>query len=317
MMFFLLGLAAGWAQSQPSMMALEISVDDQEQGRLSAPAVEIVGESARWQMLDDGTIPGDVAEDGVWVVALDIAQTERLVFRVWDSDGLQGEFTHPLPMADRARYAYRTQPGQPPLVELAATGTDTLPPAEGDRSPPQQEAVPTGEVGDSIDIVLVVDDRALGRLVEPVLQVDQVDIPKMAIRDDGTVPGDIAGDGIWMVQLQVRRTQFLMINLLDQGGQVGQIKAFLPSSDEAEIRLMTTSEQPGLEQISEATSSGGVGGPEGTVGAAGGRLAHVLWVMIALFAVLFTYLRTVVWRTWKTDILPRLDLSDDSESGEA
>ena len=68
-----------------------------------------------------------------------------------------------------------------------------MPPAEGDRSPPQQEAVPTGEVGDSIDIVLVVDDRALGRLIEPVLQVDQVDIPKMAIRDDGTVPGDIAG----------------------------------------------------------------------------------------------------------------------------
>ena len=53
------------------------------------------------------------------------------------------------------------------------------------------------------------------------------------------------------------------------------------------------------------------------MGAAGGRLAHVLWVMIALFAVLFTYLRTVVWWTWKTDILPRLDLSDDSESGEA
>ena len=81
MMFFLLGLAAGWAQSQPSTMALEITVDDHEQGRLSAPAVELVGESARWPMRDDGALPGDVANDGVWVVALDIAQTDT--FDLW------------------------------------------------------------------------------------------------------------------------------------------------------------------------------------------------------------------------------------------
>ena len=69
--------------------------------------------------------------------------------------------------------------------------------------------------------------------------------------------------------------------------------------------------------MTEATSGGSVGGPEGTVGVgSGGRLAHVLWIMIALFAVLFTYLRQVVWRTWTGEVKPALDrVSTDNQDG--
>ena len=66
----------------------------------------------------------------------------------------------------------------------------------------------------------------------------------------------------------------------------------------------------------EATSGGSVGGPEGTVGAgSGGRLAHVLWIMIALFAVLYLSPASGL-ETWTGEVKPALDrVSPDGEQG--
>jgi len=305
LLYFLLASAS--AQVNPNLMQVQITVDDQSVSRLSAPVLEVVGQEGSWPFVDDGSQESDLPGDRIWTLQVEIARAEELVIRISEQGQLLDQFTHHLPNAPGASYAYQTRAGDPPLVELQLLEHNPVPQAEPDRSPPPGDASATPEIGDSIDIVLIVDDRSLGRLVEPVLLVDQVDIPKMAIRDDGSVPGDVAGDGIWMAQLSVRRSEFLIMNLIDGGAQVGQIKAFLPSSDEAEIRVMTTSDGSGLELISEATSSGGVGGPEGSVPVSGGRLAHVLWVLIALFAVLFTYLRQVVYRTWSGEVKPLLD----------
>jgi hypothetical protein len=310
-------LASAWAQVTSDLMQVQITVDDQAVSRLAGPMLEVVGREGSWPFVDDGSVQGDTSGDGIWTVRIEISRTEELVFRIHEQGSLLDQFTHRLPNAPEATYAYRSQAGEPPLVELQVLDSSPAPQVEPDRAPPPADASATPEVGDSIDIVLIVDDRSLGRLVEPVLLVDQVDIPKMAIRDDGSVPGDTAGDGIWMAELSVRRSEFLIMNLIDEGAQVGQLKAFLPSSDEAEIRVMTTSDGSGLELISEATSSGGVGGPSGvSTGPGGGRLAHVLWVLIALFAVLFTYLRQVVWKTWNSEVKPLLDRAGE-ESSEA
>jgi hypothetical protein len=167
----------------------------------------------------------------------------------------------------------------------------------------------------------LVDDRAIGRLVKPTLFLDQDGAQPVPITDDGAIEEDTAGDGIYAAILLAKREEYLTIKLEDGGEAVGSLTVFLPSTREAVIRLRTADGTPGIELSAEPLPLAGTDSPQGEGGGplgGGGRLAHVVWVAIVLFAIAFGYLRLVLWRIWREELEPLLRqlrgiLGDDGE----
>jgi hypothetical protein len=166
---------------------------------------------------------------------------------------------------------------------------------------------------DRITVRLVVDDRALSRLTEPRLVTDQRDVQPVPLRDDGREAGDVAGDELWLGTVEVARSQYLTLEVQDAGTSVGSLSVFLPSSSEAEIRVQTVEGSEGLRLVTEPTGTSTTDDPStGTASASSasssdtGRLAHVLWVGIALFAMGFAYLRAVMARQYAEEVQPVL-----------
>ena len=301
-----------WTQTSHAdvnQMQVVLKIDDSVHTRLESPMLQIQ---------DRLQIPLLETASGIWQGSDTIPRSNSLNFCILERDiQLICPSLDQVPNQDVVAFSFETQAGTPILEKVGPDPIQQAPAVEEDKSPGEGTGTPTPEVGDSIDIILFVDDRSLSRLKEPVLSIDPGDGIPLALSDDGQLEGDSPGDGIWMARFSSRRTEFLILRITDGGVGVGKRQVFLPSSDQAEIRLVTTQTGDGLDLVTEATSGGSVGGPEGTVGAgSGGRLAHVLWIMIALFAVLFTYLRQVVWRTWTGEVKPALDrVSPDSEQG--
>ena len=115
-----------------------------------------------------------------------------------------------------------------------------------------------------------------------------------------------------MAVVEVARSQYLSLEVEDRGQEVGKLSVFLPSSSAAEVRAQTVEGAEGLRLVTEPTGTGTTDDPSaGTSaaaasGGAGGQLAHVLWVGIALFAMAFAYVRNVVANTWSAEVQPLL-----------
>ena len=81
----------------------------------------------------------------------------------------------------------------------------------------------------------------------------------------------------------------------------------MPSTSEAVVWLRSTETGHSTEPTQSSTSSTTttVEGSGGTA-VSSDRLAHVLWVILTLFAIAFAYVRTVVSQHWSTEVQPVL-----------
>ena len=297
----LLAGAPALAGERDDAIAVSFALDDREARVLAAPAL-VLADGAMHPFADDGTAAGDVPGDGIWFLRTSVPRAESLHFGVRDGGRDLGDFDVLLPASGAAHFAFRTTGGEPPLVvDLKAPPAPATPAAAAVAS-----AAPAGDEsgGDTIAVTVFVDDRALGRLgASPRLRLPGQD--PVPLRDDGTLEGDTAGDHVWVARATVQRAQYLRFAVLDGDDEVGELSAFLPSSSEAVLRVKTAEGEAGLEVVQEALPEGSVGGPA-TTGAAPNRLAHVLWVAIALFALAFGWVRGVAWRLWRDEVRPVL-----------
>lgn len=163
---------------------------------------------------------------------------------------------------------------------------------------------------DQVLLRVTLDDRALRRVQAPVLMAGAQRTPLV---DDASVPGDVAGDGVWTAALATRRLEILTLTVEDPAGPLGPLEVFLPSTDEVELALRTTEGGSGLATSSEPAAVGSAEGPSpdgpsgGASSASPGDLPRVLWVLLALFTAAFAYVRTVVRKVWLDEVRPLLD----------
>lgn len=293
-----LGLAS--AQEDDPRVRLRVALNDKAQQRLSAPALAVTSEDGLTPVpfRDDGAQVGDDKNDGVYVAVAEVLRGESVGIAVLDGTVELGTFAVLLPSgATDKDVALKTSGGDPAVVlDVAA--------------PKMQGELATA---DRITVRLVVDDRALSRLTEPRLVTDQRDVQPVPLRDDGREAGDVAGDELWLGTVEVARSQYLTLEVQDAGTSVGSLSVFLPSSSEAEIRVQTVEGSEGLRLVTEPTGTSTTDDPStGTASASSasssdtGRLAHVLWVGIALFAMGFAYLRAVMARQYAEEVQPVL-----------
>ena len=128
-------------------------------------------------------------------------------------------------------------------------------------------------------------------------------------RDDGT-NGDTEGeDHLWIASTVLERDEFVQLKVIDEEQEQGQLTVFLPSTSEAVVWLRST--ENGIKLVTEPTQ-GSTSSTSTTVEVSGGtavtndRLAHVLWIVLTLFAIAFAYVRTVVSQHWSSEVKPLL-----------
>ena len=98
--------------------------------------------------------------------------------------------------------------------------------------------------------------------------------------------------------------------MIDEEQEQGQLTVFLPSTSEAVVWLRST--ENGIKLVTEPTQ-GSTSSTTTTVEVSGGttvtndRLAHVLWIVLTLFAIAFAYVRTVVSQHWSSEVKPLLN----------
>jgi len=308
----LLGVAL--AQSTPDAITVRVAIDDRTAAILEAPTLEVEQDGVvPVRFSDDGHVEGDRVEDRIHMAAVKLAQTEKLTFRVRDRGEVLGSFDVSLPSSGTADFALKTVKGDPPLViDFAA------PPIPGGSGGPglllgadgAEDGDEDGAAADQISLRVFVDDRAVARLQEPRVVVDEEGATPSLLFDDGSLEGDAARDRIFLGELTVARAEYVTLVVEDLGLPVGRAKVFLPSTTEAEVHLVTLDGGEGLELKSEPTATGGTDGPAvGSSAMAPGRdrFVHVLWVAIAMFAMGLAYVRSVVATRWEQDVRPLLE----------
>ena len=175
------------------------------------------------------------------------------------------------------------------------------------------EATKEGTEGlsDKITVLLLVDDRVLGRLQSPIIRLAEAGREPILLKDDGEESDTKAFDQIYTASFVVSRAEYLQVVIEDKGKLFGEMTAFLPSSSEAKINLRTVDATNGIKLLTEAqalqgvdSTALGVSTEESNVSET--KLVHILWVMIILFSVFFVYVRSVIYRTWTDEVFPIL-----------
>jgi hypothetical protein len=313
-------------------VVVRIAVDDRGPARLQAPSLRLDQQPPREVPLqDDGQIPGDVPGDRIFVARAEAQRQETLTFTVLDGGAEVGRLVVSLPASGAADFAVKTTEGEPGLVlDLRAPSMPAAAAAPASAplvvtAAPAGETVDAGDDGaDRINVLMLVDDRALGRLKSGAeVRVQQDGVAAGPLLDDGEGEDATAEDGVYATRVTVARAQYLQLELwVDPRGDaasIGAVNVFLPSSSEAMVRLRTREGSPGLELVTEPTAlgatdaptSGPAGAPSGGGGGGADRFVHVLWVGIALAALGFGYVRSVVGQIWASELRPvvqRLDL---------
>lgn len=325
-----LTLAGGTAVAQSNDvpgLTIRVAVDDRDQRRLSK-ATLLVDQpgAAPVPFRDDGQVSGDVPGDRIWMVSATVARAESLTFSVLEDGVPVGRLSVALPSEGAADVATKT------VVDglVLDTRAPAMPAASGAAgqplvvsAAPSGERVASGDGGaDRITVRFSVDDQAAGRLAAgATVVVAQDGVEPAILMDDGETADDSkAGDRVYAAQLEVARAQYLGFTLMtggDDSAPLGELSVFLPSSSEALVRLRTTESAAGLELQTEPTALGSTEAPAqsgaSTAGGSGGgsdHFVHVLWVLIGLAAVGFSYVRRVVSTEWAKEVRPvvrRLD----------
>jgi hypothetical protein len=287
----LVPFVVGVAVAQDETIALRIAIDDREVGRLVRPVVrmDLPGNVFEVQFTDDGSVDGDVARDHIFLARVDAPRRETLSFAIHDGDTQLKAFKVALPAGDAADFAYKTVAGPEVLVrDLKA------PPIPDSNRRPLEEEADAG-AGDRMTLHVKVDDMALRRLQQPTVGLAVDGAAAFDLLDDGSITDDTPQDGAYRADIE-------------------KVKVFLPSTGEADVDLRTLDGDEGIELKREPTAAdandGASGaGPEGATGAssaAAARFVHVLWLAIALFAMGFAYVRSVVATRWESEVRPLL-----------
>lgn len=189
----------------------------------------------------------------------------------------------------------------PLVVQAAPTGTDF------------QE----GNGENKIQVTMILDDRILQKLENPRLRVLQSNSLEINLLDDGKDSDEKTSDKIFSGQFSVEQTEFMKVAIDDNGSPIGEMTVFLPSSSSARIRMRTTDDSSGLKLVTEAIATGGGDAPTPVVTSGNGaasvgidRLAHVIWVGLALFGLLFSYVRHTMFTRWENEVVPLLTRLD-------
>ncbi len=306
----LVPFVVGVAVAQDETIALRIAIDDREVGRLVRPVVrmDLPGNVFEVQFTDDGSVDGDVARDHIFLARVDAPRRETLSFAIHDGDTQLKAFKVALPAGDAADFAYKTVAGPEVLVrDLKA------PPIPDSNRRPLEEEADAG-AGDRMTLHVKVDDMALRRLQQPTVGLAVDGAAAFDLLDDGSITDDTPQDGAYRADIEVGRAQYVELVVKDRGTSLGKVKVFLPSTGEADVDLRTLDGDEGIELKREPTAAdandGASGaGPEGATGAssaAAARFVHVLWLAIALFAMGFAYVRSVVATRWESEVRPLL-----------
>lgn len=257
---------------------------------------------------DDGSIEGDQKGDQVWWMRKEFSPSEFLEGSFYEGEKLLGKVKIALPSADASKVEllYNKFGLMAKLADKSALGTlveDSL----VVQAAPKGEAVSSSE--DQIALTVYLDDRLLQRLKEPALSVDQEGVESVSFLDEGGNGDETAGDHLLIAKLLIARSEYAQIMISDQAEEQGKLRVFLPSTSEAVVWLRSS--ENGVKLISEPTPTKATVSPTGTgtgssTQVSADKLAHVLWVGIALFAIGFAYLRRVVHERWEQEVSPVL-----------
>ncbi len=274
---------------------------------LKEPMVTL-NDRPEWTLLtDDGSVNGDQAGDGVYMGVLSLPARESLGFQVSDSGRVLGNLQASLPSAQGVLISLRyNQFGLSGMGddESSETGTMVV------QATPKGERVASTAESDKIALTVHLDDRLLQRLQVPSVSFVAQEEAGVNFRDDGSNGDEEAEDHVWMASTVLEREEFVQLKVIDAESEQGQLTVFLPSTSEAVVWLRST--ETGIKLVTEPTQSSTSGGTATVEGSAGGtavssdRLAHVLWVVLTLFAIVFAYVRTVVQQRWSDEVQPVL-----------
>jgi hypothetical protein len=144
----LLFIAAALGQDQSTdRIALRFVVRDEVALKLAAPALRLeLGPTELVELVDDGSLEGDIPGDHVWVGVKDLRRVQKLDFTLLDTatGQAQGSASLFLPAADEATISLRTSEGDPPLIIEGEDGASTT----GDGTTAAAPATPSA-VGES------------------------------------------------------------------------------------------------------------------------------------------------------------------------
>ncbi len=166
---------------------------------------------------------------------------------------------------------------------------------------------------DMIEVSFEVHDNVARRLAAPVIRMDIAGSSALRLSDDGSQPGDTAGDHIWLGSSEVRRVQRLSFTLEDDatGQSLGERAVFLPAADEARLVIRTTEGDPPmmLEGEGGATPTGDGAAPASLSSTSSGvedgeRFSYLLWIVLLCGLLGFGYLRVVARRIYNQEFLP-------------
>ena len=257
-------------------------------------------------LLDDGSIEGDTPEDQVWFGVLDIAPTEFLEGSIFDGNQVLGRLKIALPstLASRVILTYNSLGFVAELDAQEVLETTS-------KTSLMVSATPKGEETSSADntilLTVYLDDRLLKKLEKPLLLVNQGEVKPVFFQDDGSNGDESVGDHLLVAKTLIARSEYAQVIISDRGQEQGQLRVFLPSTAESVVWLRTSDN--GVKLLSEPTSTTANSSPtemSATGQASADRLAHVLWVGIALFGIAFAYVRRVVFEKWREEIKPVL-----------
>lgn len=314
-------VAPGVARAQESeAVKLVVAIDDRGAQLLQDPAIELdLPGFEKQRMIDNGTLVGDEAGDRIWMFVTPVEGRNSVSLRLYNGEEVLHAMDVAVPKGERAFYAYKMRPDGSLVVDPGARPVEGVGDTVGEGGTLVIQAAPVeGEAdrelgADEVLVRVVLDDRAEERVSAPRVAVSQEGVETVSLTDDGTVAGDTVADGIYMGEVVVQRTQYLTFSVLDGDDQLAELTVFLPSTGQAAISLRTNDGDPPVELAAEPAATGGTDGPGGGPSGGGGggavtadRVSHVLWAGVALFAIAFAWLRTVLWRLWTEEIRPVL-----------
>lgn len=316
----LLLLGAGPASAQAGSSLLVVAVDDRDARALTAPALRLELPGAApvdLPMLDDGSLVGDVPGDGIWMAAQAAPGGAAVGVVLREGAWASPRVELAVGTAARTFFAFKRGPDGGLIPDAGARPVAAVgDPAHRAGDPLVVQAAPVAATGsadealgaDQVRVRVILDDRAADRVQAPRLQVEQAGVEEVALSDDGSVAGDVAGDRVWRGEVVVQRTQYLALSVREGSGDLAKLTVFLPSSGQAEIHLRTVEGEPAVELTAEAqaTAEASAPGSSGSSQAGADRLGAVLWTLIALFAVAFAWVRGVAWRAWRDEVRPVL-----------
>ena len=229
-----MGMVSVFADS----LVVRVAVDDRQQGRLDSP--KVIVEGLETALLDNGALPGDVANDKIYVGQVNIQHQQSIVLQIQNADGTTiGEVEVSVPKASSATYQLKTSTKGVVLDLNAPNMPIREAEAPEDSTPPlliQGTARETDSAGEGQSEILIQIDATGRTLKEPMVTLN--DRPEWTmLTDDGTVEGDSAGDGVYTGLITLPARESLGFQVSDSGRVLGNLQASLPSAQGVLIAL--------------------------------------------------------------------------------